>query len=296
MNWLKDFVKPKIRAFVGNKSAPDNLWKKCPSCGQMLFHRDLKSNLQVCNNCNHHLNIEPVERFKSIFDEESFQLLDLPNVQTDPLKFRDTKRYTERLRDNRNKTGSKEAILAAIGKIGKIKSVSVAQNFSFMGGSMGLATGESIVEASRVAVSEKSALIVFASAGGARMQEGILSLMQMPRTIIAIELIREAKLPYIVVLTNPTTGGVTASYAMLGDISIAEPNALIGFAGPRVIEGTIREKLPEGFQRSEYLLEHGMIDMVVNRREMRNKLVQILNLLVNKEDLIGNSSIKPPLQ
>jgi acetyl-CoA carboxylase carboxyl transferase subunit beta len=283
MNWLTNFVRPGMRAFSRKRDVPDNLWSKCPSCGQILFHRDLQENQHICPACNHHLRIGPDQRFKALFDDAQYNRIELPPVQVDPLKFRDQKRYTDRLKENRAKTGEEEAVVVAHGTIGGQKAIIAVQNFAFMGGSMGLAAGEALIAAAQLAVLQEAALIVFSAAGGARMQEGILSLMQMPRTTIAVELVREARLPYIVVLTDPTTGGVTASYAMLGDISIAEPGALIGFAGPRVIEETIREQLPEGFQRAEFLLEHGMIDMVVHRHELRAKLSQILGLLMNRD-------------
>ncbi len=247
----------------------------------MLFHRDLQENQHICPSCNHHLRIGPNQRFNALFDDAQFTRIELPPVLTDPLKFRDQKRYTDRLKESRAKTGEQEAVVVAHGTMGGQKAVMAVQNFAFMGGSMGLAAGEALIAAARLAVMQEAALIVFAAAGGARMQEGILSLMQMPRTTVAVQLVREAGLPYIVVLTDPTTGGVTASYAMLGDISIAEPGALVGFAGPRVIEETIREQLPEGFQRAEFLVEHGMIDMVVHRHELRKKLTQIIDLLMN---------------
>lgn len=282
MNWLTNFVRPGMRAFSRKRDVPDNLWSKCPSCGQMLFHRDLQENQHICPACNHHLRIGPDQRFNALFDDAQFSRIELPPVLVDPLKFRDQKRYTDRLKESRAKTGEEEAVVVAHGRMGGQKAIIAVQNFAFMGGSMGLAAGEALIAAAQLAVLQEAALIVFSAAGGARMQEGILSLMQMPRTTIAVELVREAGLPYIVVLTDPTTGGVTASYAMLGDISIAEPGALIGFAGPRVIEETIREQLPEGFQRAEFLLEHGMIDMVVHRHELRAKLTQILDLLMNR--------------
>ena len=247
----------------------------------MLFHRDLEENQHICPSCDHHLRIGPNQRFAALFDEGRHTRIELPDVLVDPLKFRDQKRYTDRLRDSRAKTGEDEAVVVAHGTVDGQSAVIAVQNFAFMGGSMGLAAGEALIAAARLAVLQEAALIVFAAAGGARMQEGILSLMQMPRTTIAVELVREARLPYIVVLTDPTTGGVTASYAMLGDVSIAEPGALVGFAGPRVIEETIREQLPDGFQRAEFLLAHGMIDMVVHRHELRAKLSQILDLLMN---------------
>ena len=285
MNWLTNFVRPGMRGFSRKRDVLDSLWSKCPICSQMLFHRDLEENQHVCPACNHHLRIGPDQRFKSLLDDSQFSRVALPPVLIDPLKFRDQKRYTDRLKESRTKTGEEEAVVVAHGAMGGQKAVIAVQNFAFMGGSMGLAAGEALIAAAQVAVLQKAALIVFSAAGGARMQEGILSLMQMPRTTIAVELVREAGLPYIVVLTDPTTGGVTASYAMLGDISIAEPGALIGFAGPRVIEETIREQLPEGFQRAEFLLEHGMIDMVVHRHELRTKLTQILDLLMNRGTL-----------
>ncbi len=282
MNWLTNFVRPKIRKLVRKqKEAPEALWEKCPNCGQMIFHSDLEANLQVCPHCNHHLRIGPNERFRQLFDAGEFQLVDLPEVAVDPLKFRDEKRYVDRIREARERTGRKEALAVAHGALGGNAAVVAVQDFSFMGGSMGLAAGEAIIAAARLAIEQRAALIVFAAAGGARMQEGILSLMQMPRTTIAVDEVREAGLPYIVVLTDPTTGGVTASYAMIGDVSIAEPGALIGFAGPRVIENTIREKLPAGFQRAEYLYEHGMLDMVVHRKDLRETLIRLADLLLN---------------
>lgn len=281
MNWLTNKVLPKIRALGRRDDTPDNLWHKCPKCGQMIFHRDLAAADKVCPHCGHHMRISPKERFKALFDDGEYTQIELPEVLADPLKFRDSKRYTDRLKENRTKTGETDAVLVAHGEMGGIQTVIAAQDFAFMGGSMGLAAGEALLAAAKLAVLQESPLIVFAAAGGARMQEGILSLMQMPRTVIAVQRVREAGLPYIVVLTDPTTGGVTASYAMLGDITVAEPNALIGFAGPRVIEQTIRETLPDGFQRSEYLLEHGMIDMVVHRHELRNTLIRLLDLLLN---------------
>lgn len=281
MNWLTNFVRPKMRAFARKRDVPENLWSKCPSCGQMLFHRDLQESQHVCTSCGHHLRIGPNQRFDALFDDGRYTRIELPAVPVDPLKFRDQKRYTDRLKDSRAKTGEDEAVVVAHGLLGGEKAVIAVQNFAFMGGSMGLAAGEALIAAARLAVLQEAALIVFAAAGGARMQEGILSLMQMPRTTIAVDLVREARLPYIVVLTDPTTGGVTASYAMLGDIAIAEPGALIGFAGPRVIEETIREQLPDGFQRAEFLHQHGMIDMVVHRHQMRETLSRLLNLLMS---------------
>ena len=281
MSWLSNFVRPKIRALVNRPEVPDNLWDKCPACEQMIFHRDLEAQLHVCPHCEHHLAISPERRLAALFDDGAWQAIELPAVPADPLKFRDSKRYTERLRDAQAATGREDAIIVAHGALAGRPLVVGAFDFAFMGGSMGLALGEAFVAAARLAVLKKAPLVVFTSTGGARMQEGILSLMQMPRTIVAIGEVREAGLPYIVVLTNPTTGGVTASLAMLGDITLAEPGALIGFAGPRVIESTIRQSLPEGFQRAEYLLDHGMVDAVVHRRELRSTLIRLIGLLTD---------------
>jgi acetyl-CoA carboxylase carboxyl transferase subunit beta len=282
MNWLTNKVLPKFRQLTTKQDTPDNLWVKCPDCGQMLFHNDLQANQNVCTHCDYHMRISPKERFEALFDDAKYDLIELPEVPVDPLKFRDSKRYTERLKDARNKTGDVDAMKVAHGKMGGNPAVISVQNFDFMGGSLGLAVGEAIVAASKLAILQKAPLILFSAAGGARMQEGILSLMQMPRTTVAIQRLKESRLPFIVVLTDPTTGGVTASYAMLGDIQIAEPGALICFAGPRVIEETIRETLPDGFQRAEFLLEHGMLDMVVHRQDMRETLCRVIDLLGTK--------------
>lgn len=283
MNWLTNIVRPKIQSFIGQKSeTPDNLWHKCKGCGQLLYVNDIEKNLSICPNCGHHERIGPTERFKNLFDNGSYKLIELPKANEDPLKFKDQKKYTERLKAARSKSEFEDAIAVAYGKMGNVNTVIAVQNFLFMGGSMGIGVGNGIIAAAEQAIEKKSPLILFTAAGGARMQEGILSLMQMPRCTVAIQRLKDAGLPYIVVLTDPTTGGVTASYAMLGDIQIAEPNALICFAGPRVIKDTIREELPEGFQRSEYLLEHGMIDMIVHRADMKAKLTQLIGLLMNK--------------
>ena len=282
MNWLKNFVRPKIRALVRKADVPDNLWHKCQACEQMIFHRELSANLFVCTHCGHHIRMSAKDRLNMMFDGDGYQTIELPETLDDPLKFRDQKRYGDRLKETRSKTGTDDAILVAHGKIGGISAVIAAFDFRFMGGSMGVAVGEGLISAARLAVLQDAPLIVFPSSGGARMQEGILALMQMPRTTVAVQEVREAGLPYIVVLTDPTTGGVSASFAMLGDISIAEPGAIIGFAGSRVIENTIHETLPEGFQRSEYLLDHGMIDMVVPRHELRDTLTRVLDLLRNR--------------
>jgi acetyl-CoA carboxylase carboxyl transferase subunit beta len=280
MSWLSNFVLPKIRTLVGRKETPDNLWRQCPGCEQTLFQKDLVADLMVCRHCGHHFRIGSGERFTMLFDGAAFETVELPATAIDPLKFRDRKRYTERLREAYAASGvGSEAVAVARGRIGGVPAVIAAFDFAFMGGSMGVAVGEALVAAARLAVERQAALIVIPSSGGARMQEGILSLMQMPRTIIAADLVKEARLPYIVVLTDPTTGGVAASFAAIGDIAIAEPGAVVGFAGARVIEETIREKLPEGFQRAEYLHEHGMVDMVVKRAELPAILARILKLL-----------------
>ncbi|MFC3167098.1 acetyl-CoA carboxylase, carboxyltransferase subunit beta [Paracoccus fontiphilus] len=279
MNWITNYVRPRINSLFSRREVPENLWTKCPECGTMLFHRELSDNLNVCTNCDHHLAISPRDRFAALFDGGAFVEVKVPEPTADPLQFRDQKKYPERMKAAQKATGEKEAMLVAEGEIGRTPIIAAAQDFSFMGGSMGMYVGNAIIAAAERAVKTKRPLVLFSAAGGARMQEGILSLMQMPRTTVAIEMLREAGLPYVVVLTHPTTGGVTASYAMLGDIQIAEPNALICFAGPRVIEQTIREKLPEGFQRAEYLLEHGMLDRVTHRKRLRDELVSILRML-----------------
>ncbi|MDX1575665.1 MAG: acetyl-CoA carboxylase, carboxyltransferase subunit beta [Kiloniellales bacterium] len=282
MNWISNFVRPKIRALVQKTEVPENLWEKCDACGAMIFHRELEASQRVCPQCSHHMRIGPAERLALLFDDGQYSRIELPDVPSDPLKFRDRRRYSERLKEAQSKTGDKDAIVVAHGTLGGNPLVAAVFNFAFMGGSMGTAVGEALLAAARLAVLQESALLVVPSSGGARMQEGILSLMQMPRTVIAVNMVKEAGLPYLVLLTDPTTGGVSASFAMLGDITIAEPGAVIGFAGARVIEETIRETLPEGFQRSEYLLEHGMIDMVAQRRELHDLLARILTLLSDK--------------
>ncbi len=279
MNWLTNFVRPKIRAFTTRREQPDNLWIKCANCGAMLFHRDLAQNLHVCPQCNFHMKIVPKDRLQIMFDGGRYQLIELPKAAIDPLKFRDQKRYADRLKDAQAATGSNDAIQVAHGEIGGLQAVVAVMDYRFIGGSMGVAVGEGIVAAARLAVLQNAAFIAVTSSGGARMQEGMLSLMQMPRTVIAIDQVKEAGLPYLVLLTDPTTGGVSASFAMLGDIHIAEPGAQIGFAGQRVIEETIRETLPDGFQRAEYLLKHGMVDMVVSRLELHDTLARLLQLL-----------------
>ena len=282
MNWLTSYVRPRFQALVrstGKTEVPENLWHQCPSCERMVFHRDLEANQRVCPHCSHHMRVGTDYRFTSLFDEGSWSRIELPKVPVDPLKFRDGKRYADRLKEAQAKTKAQDALEAAHGTIDGMAAVIAVMNFDFMAGSMGAGLGEAFVTAARLAVLQDAAFIVVTASGGARMQEGAISLMQMARTTIAVEEVKEAGLPYVVLLTDPTTGGVTASFAMLGDIHIAEPGAVIGFAGARVIEQTIREKLPDGFQKAEYLLEHGMVDMVVHRFEMRATLARVLSLL-----------------
>ena len=282
MNWLNNVIRPRIRSIVGEqKDVPDNLWSKCPKCDGMLFHKELKASRNVCYHCNYHMALSVKDRLHLLFDEGAYTKIDLPKVPHDPLKFKDQKKYVDRLKASQTKTNEKDALVIGKGTIGGQNTVIAAFNFAFMGGSMGTAVGEGIVRAAQEAVDANSALIVIPSSGGARMQEGMLSLMQMPRTIIAVDMVKEQGLPYIVLLTNPTTGGVSASFDMVGDINIAEPGATIGFAGRRVIEETVRETLPEDFQTAEYLLEHGMVDMVVPRDELHEKIGTVLNLLMN---------------
>jgi acetyl-CoA carboxylase carboxyl transferase subunit beta len=280
MNWLTNFVLPKIRAVVSKKDVPDNLWRKCPGCEQMLFHRELEANFDVCRNCGHHLRIGAARRLQILFDDGAYSRIELPRTVVDPLRFRDRRRYADRLKEAQAAHGAgNDAVVVAHGQISAHPAVVAAFEFGFMGGSMGVAAGEALLAAARLAVLQEAALIVVPASGGARMQEGVLSLMQMPRTIIAAEMVKEAGLPYIVLLTDPTTGGVSASFAMVGDITLAEPGAVIGFAGARVIEETIHEKLPDGFQRAEYLLDHGMVDLVVPRGEVRATIGRLLCLL-----------------
>src|SRR5215510_13010971 len=279
MNWISNVVRPKIRIFLNRRDTPENLWIKCPETGQLVFYRDVEQNQFVIPGSNYHMRMGATSRMKSMFDGETWIDVGVPEVAPDPLKFRDERRYADRLRDARTKTGMKDAIKLGFGKLDGLPVVIGVQDFEFMGGSLGMAAGEAVIKGLETAVDRGTPFILFAASGGARMQEGILSLMQMPRTTVAVQRLREAGRPYVVVLTNPTTGGVTASYGMLGDVHIAEPGALIGFAGPRVIEQTIREKLPEGFQKSEYLKEHGMVDMVVHRHELRAIVSMLCRLL-----------------
>lgn len=279
MSWIDNFVRPKIKALVGRPEVPDNLWRKCPGCGQMIFHRDMARHHHVCQHCGHHMRLPVDQRLAMLFDDGEYQVSALPRAQPDPLKFRDRKRYSERLRDARGATRRDDAVVVAHGLMGGRDTVIAAFDFDFMGGSMGVAVGEGIVTAAQLAIDRQAALITIPASGGARMQEGILSLMQLPRTTIAVNRVKDAGLPYLVVLSDPTTGGVTASFAMLGDVHLAEPGAQIGFAGRRVIEQTVRETLPDGFQTAEYLLEHGMVDMVVHRTHLRETLINLIDML-----------------
>ncbi len=279
MNWLTDIVRPKIKKTTP-KEISDDLWIKCPECGQMLFSKELKQSLYVCTKCGHHLRLYVDKRLKQLFDDGIYMTLSLPAVREDPLKFKDTQRYTDRLKVYRKKTGSNDAIKVGVGKTGGIDTVIAAMDFSFMGGSMGTAVGEGIVSAVEYACEHKCPLVIVSASGGARMQEGMLSLMQMARTTAAINQLKEMGLPYVSIFSDPTTGGVSASFAMIGDVHIAERGATIGFAGKRVIEQTIREKLPEGFQTAEYLKEHGMVDIVVERKDLKETLGRVLNLLM----------------
>src|SRR6201987_5206977 len=278
MNWISNVVRPKIGSILRRK-VPENLWIKCPETGQLVFYKDVESNLFVIPGSNYHMRMSAVARLKSMFDNETWFDIAVPEVPVDPLKFRDERRYVDRLKDARSKTGLNDAIKLGYGKLDGLGVVVGVQDFDFMGGSLGMAAGEAVIKGLATAVEKECPFVLFAASGRARMQEGILSLMQMPSTTTAVQRLQEVRKPYIVVLSNPTTGGVTASYAMLGDVHIAEPGALIGFAGPRVIEQTIREKLPDGFQRAEYLREHGMVDMVVHRRELRATLSNLCRLL-----------------
>jgi len=284
VNWITNYVRPRINSMLGrpNRDVPENLWIKCPETGEMVFHKDLEENKWVIPASGFHMKMPAKARLVDLFDGGVFEALPQPKVAQDPLKFRDSKRYADRLKDSRVKTEQEDTILAGLGEVQGLKLVAVVHEFNFIGGSLGMAAGEAIVRACERALTEKCPLVIFPASGGARMQEGILSLMQLPRTTVAVDMLKEAGLPYIVVLTNPTTGGVTASYAMLGDVHIAEPGAEIGFAGKRVIEQTLREKLPEGFQTSEYLLEHGMVDMVVKRHEIPSTLAKILKMLTKQ--------------
>ena len=294
MNWITNYVRPKINSMLGRRDMPENLWIKCPETGEMIFHKELEENLWVIPTSGYHMKMPVRERLKRFFDEGRYELLPAPKVPQDPLKFRDVKRYTDRLKESRAKTGLDDSIVNATGEIEGLPVVVTAHDFSFMGGSLGMAAGEAIIDGFMKAIELKRPLVLFAASGGARMQEGILSLMQLPRTTVAVEMMKEAGLPYVVVLTNPTTGGVSASYAMLGDIHIAEPGAVIGFAGKRVIEQTIREKLPEGFQTAEYLRDHGMVDMVVPRKELKGTIARLLRMLTGQPALAEEAADDEP--
>src|SRR5512132_2061254 len=295
MNWISNVVRPKIRNYFARRDTPENLWIKCPETGQLVFYKDVEANQFVIPGSNYHMRMGATARLKSMFDGETWFDIAVPEVAVDPLKFRDEKRYIDRLKDARTKTGMNDAVKVGYGKLEGQPVVIAVQDFDFMGGSLGMAAGEAVIKGLETAVQKSTPFIMFAASGGARMQEGILALMQLPRTTVAVEMLREAKKPYIVVLTNPTTGGVTASYAMLGDVHIAEPGALIGFAGPRVIEQTIREKLPEGFQRAEYLKDHGMVDMVVHRHDLRATLARLCRLLTKSPALEAVSKSATPV-
>jgi acetyl-CoA carboxylase carboxyl transferase subunit beta len=294
MNWISNVVRPKIRNFLNRRESPENLWIKCPETGQLVFFKDVEANQFVIPSSNYHMRMGAVARMKSIFDEGTWLDIAVPPVTADPLKFRDERRYADRLKDARAKTGLSDAIKVGLGRLEGVPVVVGVQDFEFMGGSLGMAAGEAVITGLETAVDRGTPFIMFAASGGARMQEGILSLMQLPRTTVAVQMLRDAKKPYIVVLTNPTTGGVTASYAMLGDVHIAEPGALVGFAGPRVIEQTIREKLPEGFQKAEYLRDHGMVDMVLHRHELRPTLAALCRTLTKSGPPPARAALSAP--
>lgn len=284
MSWLTNFVRPKLRALIKKSDSPNNLWIKCNSCGQMVYHKDLFETMNVCPNCDHHMKMTARQRIEWILDEGTIKELNVPEINIDPLKFRDSKRYLDRLKDAKSKTNSQDAVIMASGQIGGNSAMVVALDFNFMGGSMGSAVGEGFLEATKEAVNLNIPLVIFTSSGGARMQEGIFSLMQLPKTVVGVNKLKEKNIPYIVVLTDPTTGGVSASFAMLGDVTFAEPGALIGFAGPRVIQSTVKETLPEGFQTAEYLLEHGMIDDVIPRKNLKAAISNTIFLLQNNKN------------
>jgi acetyl-CoA carboxylase carboxyl transferase subunit beta len=295
LNWISNAV-PKIRNLLQRREVKENLWVKCPETGQLVFHKDVEANQWVIPGSNYHMRMGATARLKAMFDGETWFDIAVPEVPTDPLKFRDERRYADRLKDARAKTGMNDAFKLGFGKLEGLPTVIAVQDFDFMGGSLGMAAGEAVIKGLETAVEKRTPFILFAASGGARMQEGVLSLMQLPRTTVAIQHLRAVKKPYIVVLTNPTTGGVTASYAMLGDIQIAEPGALIGFAGPRVIEQTIREKLPEGFQRAEYLRDHGMVDLVVHRHEMRATLARLCKILTKADNETMQDALPGPVE
>ena len=277
MNWLTNFVKPKLSSLVKRRDVPEKLWNNCISCGNMIHHKDLNENLRVCINCGYHFRMSAEDRIKLFFENDQYSEIDLDIISDDPLNFKDKKKYKDRLKEYRKKTKRQDAFILIQGKIKDRELVTGIMNFEFMGGSMGRAVGGSIVKGAKIAIEKKLPYIIITSSGGARMQEGIISLMQMPRTIAAVNLLNENKTPYIVILTEPTTGGVTASFAMLGDITIAEQGATIGFAGKRVIQDTIREELPLDFQKAEYLKDHGMVDIVSHRKDLKETLYKVLD-------------------
>ncbi|MFT8354449.1 MAG: acetyl-CoA carboxylase, carboxyltransferase subunit beta [Gluconobacter japonicus] len=282
MSWLTDYVRPKLRGLL-QRDVPDNLWTNCESCGQMMLVKEMERSQKVCPHCGHHIRATAKERLAWTFDDGEYTMIELPKMPVDPLGFKDSKRYVDRLKDARNKSHLDEGLVVAHGRIQGQKAVVAVMAPEFLLGTMGAGLGEAFLAACRLAVLQKAPLVIYTASGGARMQEGAVSLMQMPRTTIGVQMLQEAGLPYVVVFTNPTTGGVSASFAMLGDIHIAEPNALIAFAGPRVIQDTVREKLPEGFQRSEYLREHGMVDIVAKRSELPELLGRILGMLTRQK-------------
>jgi len=290
LNWISNVVRPKIRGLWPKRESPENLWVKCPETGEMVFHKELEANQFVFPGSGYHQRLDARTRMRLFFDDATWEPIASPSVLVDPLRFRDERRYTERLKAAKAKTGLDDAVLIGAGSVEAVPLVAAVQDFDFMGGSLSMAAAEAIISGARAACDRQVPYVLFAASGGARMQEGILSLMQLPRTTAAVQMVKEAGLPYLVVLTNPTTGGVTASYAMLGDVHFAEPGALIGFAGPRVIEQTIREKLPEGFQRSEYLLDHGMVDIVVHRHKIRETVARLCRLLMKLPPGIGHNS------
>jgi acetyl-CoA carboxylase, carboxyl transferase, beta subunit len=292
VNWITNYVRPKINSMFGRREVPENLWIKCPETGEMVFHKDLEENHFVIPASGYHMKMTAKARLAHLFDGGEYQVLPAPKVPQDPLRFRDSKKYVDRLKEYRARTGMEDTILSGYGQVRGVPLVAVVHDFNFAGGSLGIAAGEAIIQAFDYAIARKVPLVMFPASGGARMQEGILSLMQLPRTTVAVDMLKEAGLPYIVVLTNPTTGGVSASYAMLGDVHLAEPGAEIGFAGKRVIEQTIREKLPEGFQTSEYLLEHGMVDMVVHRHDIPDTIARLLRMFLKQESVAAHV---PPL-
>ncbi|WP_180899441.1 acetyl-CoA carboxylase, carboxyltransferase subunit beta [Martelella soudanensis] len=294
MNWITNYVRPRINSMFGRREVPENLWIKCPETGAMVFHTDLEENKWVIPSSGYHMKMPARARLADLFDDGAYEDLPQPKVAQDPLKFRDSKKYIDRLKENRAKTDQEDTIVAGLGTLEGLKLVAVVQEFKFMGGSLGMAAGEAIIQAFQRAIDEGCPLVIFPASGGARMQEGILSLMQMPRVTVMIEMMRDAGLPYVVVLTNPTTGGVSASYAMLGDLHIAEPGAEIGFAGRRVIEQTIREQLPDGFQTAEYLLEHGMVDMVVKRHDLAETLARLLKIMTGSPATPANALLEGP--